>query len=75
MKYLPVCLDPFSLFQHSRMFLAEFVGHDKYRHHHAGIGPHTPADVAYGYTGATTEYRIVALPVASPATPIGSAPP
>ena len=69
LKYSPVFPDRFGSVQHARTFLDEFVEHYNHQHHHTGIGLHTPADVHYGHTGATTKRRNVALTAARQATP------
>ena len=69
LKYSPVFPDRFGSLQHARTFLAEFVEYYNHQHHHVGIGLHTPADVHYGHTSATTKRRHAALTAARLATP------
>ena len=50
----------------SRIEVRRYCNH---QHHHAGVGRHTPADVHYGHTSATTQHRVAALTAARLATP------
>jgi putative transposase len=69
LKYAPVFPDRFGSLQHARTFIDEFTQFYNHDHHHTGIGLHTPADVHYGLTAATTQRRHHALAAARTANP------
>jgi putative transposase len=48
LKYFPTFPDRFGSLQHARAFCDRFFAHYNLKHHHSGIGLHTPADVHTG---------------------------
>ena len=48
LKYAPVFPERFAFLAHSRVFMTDFMAWYNEAHRHAGIGPHTPAEVHHG---------------------------
>jgi putative transposase len=69
LKYAPVFPERFGSVHDARMFLDQFVQFYNHEHHHTGIGLHTPADVHFGLTDATTQRRAASLRAARTAHP------
>jgi putative transposase len=69
LKYRPAFPDRFGSLEHARAHAAAFVAWYNERHHHTGLGLHTPVDVHFGRAAARTEARDAVLAAAYAATP------
>jgi putative transposase len=69
MKYTPTFPERFGSLTDARAFMTAFVEAYNHKHHHTGIGLHTPADVHYGHTRAVSQTRSAALAAARAAHP------
>jgi putative transposase len=61
LKYGPEFPERFGSLSESRKFMDEFTQWYNHEHRHTGIGLHTPADVHFGLTAATTAGRRTVL--------------
>jgi len=69
MKYRPDFPDRFGCIQDARAFCADFFDWYNIRHHHSGLGLHTPESVHYGRAAAIRELRTDVLTAAFSAHP------
>lgn len=69
LKYAPGFPERFATLADARAHMAQFVHWYNHRHHHAGIGMHTPADVHHHRVHTVTALRREALHAARQAHP------
>jgi putative transposase len=69
LKYRPEFPARFDSLAHAREFCAEFFDWYNHRHHHSGIGYHTPTEVHDGTASTTRAHRARTLQTAHQANP------
>ena len=64
LKYRPDFPDRFGSIQDARAFCGQFFDWYNNKHHHSGVGYHTPADVHYGRAQIIRQQRSIVLDTA-----------